>query len=885
MKSALAVMATGLGKTVYASHLAKDFLPRGRVMLLAHREELVDQGRNTLERVTGRDVDIERAEFWAQEGNPWAQCEIVASTIQSQNAGAGSKLRMERFDPNDFALLVVDEAHHATAKSYRQVIDYYRQNPDLCVLGLTATPDRTDEEALGQVFEEVAFEYGILDGINDGWLVPIEQQVVYVQDLDLSHVKSQAGDLNGKDLAAIMEFEANLHGIASPTLEIIGRRKALVFTASVAHAERLCEIFNRHERNVACWVHGGTPKDQRQQIMEAYRLGRHRILCNVGVATEGFDVPDIEVVVMARPTKSRCLYTQMCLDSETEILCRHGWRNLDTIRASDEVASFSMDDGRVEWQHPTDIINRQALPGERFYGIESRRLSICVTDQHDMVIQRRSGRQHLWSPWHKKTAAQCARTKGSFRVPAAGIYCPDRGVPLTDDELRFIGWFVTDGTLNRCNGVIAITQGEHQPWLRKIDECLQGCGFKYGRHVVSRIGAFRASSKCVIYTVSKGKPRGRDRHLRGWGDLEPYIDKDLAGPLLEMNERQLAIFLEACHLGDGAKQASPNQSWTRRSYHISTARRTFADRLQALCVTRGFACNISEHHWNKRPLYVLHIKHQAHRSLVAANAKSDRPAFHDLGPAKGRVWCVTVPFGAIVTRRHGKVAIVGNCGRGTRPLAGVVDGIEEARDRQLAIANSAKPTLLVLDFVGNAGKHKLIHAGDILGGRYSDEVIERAREIARREGKPKEVTGALEEAEREIASERAKMEEQARRQFIKARARYNVVKLNPFEVFEMDLVRENAWQRGKPATEKQIDFLRKHRVEEAVIEKLTLVHASQLIDRLIKRQKQGLCSYRQARILKQRHIDPTSVSFDEARRLIDQIAAREKWGKRKARAS
>lgn len=529
-------MATGLGKTVYASHLAKDFLPRGRVMLLAHREELVDQGRNTLERVTGRDVDIERAEFWAQEGNPWAQCEIVASTIQSQNAGAGSKLRMERFDPNDFSLLVVDEAHHATAKSYRQVIDYYRQNPDLCVLGLTATPDRTDEEALGQVFEEVAFEYGILDGINDGWLVPIEQQVVYVQDLDLSHVKSQAGDLNGKDLAAIMEFEANLHGIASPTLEIIGRRKALVFTASVAHAERLCEIFNRHERNVACWVHGGTPKDQRQQIMEAYRIGRHRILCNVGVATEGFDVPDIEVVVMARPTKSRCLYTQMC-------------------------------------------------------------------------------------------------------------------------------------------------------------------------------------------------------------------------------------------------------------------------------------------------------------------------------------------------------------GRGTRPLAGVVDGIEEARDRQLAIANSAKPTLLVLDFVGNAGKHKLIHAGDILGGRYSDEVIERAREIARREGKPKEVTGTLEEAEREIASERAKMEEQARRQFIKARARYNVVKLNPFEVFEMDLVRENAWQRGKPATEKQIDFLRKHRVEEAVIEKLTLVHASQLIDRLIKRQKQGLCSYRQARILKQRHIDHTSVSFDEARRLIDQIAAREKWGKRKARAS
>lgn len=191
------------------------------------------------------------------------------------------------------------------------MISYYRKNSELKILGVTATPDRHDEEALGQIFETVAYDYELPQAIVEGWLVPIEQRAVHVEGLDYSTIRTTAGDLNGADLARVMEYEDNLHRIASPTIELIEDRKTLVFAASVAHAERLCEIFNRHKADSARWVCGTTPKEERRRLVSDYAAGRFQVLCNVGIATEGFDDPSIEVVVMARPTKSRSLYAQM----------------------------------------------------------------------------------------------------------------------------------------------------------------------------------------------------------------------------------------------------------------------------------------------------------------------------------------------------------------------------------------------------------------------------------------------------------------------------------------------------------------------------------------------------------------------------------------------
>lgn len=308
--TALVVMPTGTGKTILFSEIIRRFHPR-RAIVLAHREELIFQAKHKIQSVTGLNVDVEMAYFHAETRNHLLSSpDVIVSTIQTQTAGNNGG-RMQKFNPADFGLVIVDEGHHATAGSYRKVIDYYRENPLLKVLGVTATPDRADEEALGQVYETVAFDYEILDAIRDGWLVPINQQMVEVHGLDFSSVKTTAGDLNGGDLAEVMEYESNLHGIADPTIAIAGERRTLVFAASVAHAERLCEIFNRHKPGCAAWVCGKTDKDDRRRVLSDFASGAVQFVVNVGVLTEGFDDPGVECIAMARPTKSRSLYAQM----------------------------------------------------------------------------------------------------------------------------------------------------------------------------------------------------------------------------------------------------------------------------------------------------------------------------------------------------------------------------------------------------------------------------------------------------------------------------------------------------------------------------------------------------------------------------------------------
>lgn len=309
--SALAVLPTGLGKTVLFAEIIRRMHERGaRAMVLAHREELITQAADKIQRVTGLEAQIEMGEYHVQ---PYfgQMPPVVVSTVQTHCAGGDGAGRMSKFDPQEFGLVVIDEAHHATAGTYRRCIDWYRQNPRCKVLGVTATPDRADEAALGQVFESVAYEYGVLEAIQNGWLVPIEQQMVTVGSLDFSGIRTTAGDLNQGDLAEVMETERNLQGIAAPTVEICGDRRAIIFATTVEQAERLAEILNRYKPDKAAWLCGKTDKEDRRRMLADFKAGRLQFVVNVGVLTEGFDDAGVQVVVMARPTKSRALYAQM----------------------------------------------------------------------------------------------------------------------------------------------------------------------------------------------------------------------------------------------------------------------------------------------------------------------------------------------------------------------------------------------------------------------------------------------------------------------------------------------------------------------------------------------------------------------------------------------
>ena len=308
--STLLVLPTGCGKTICFADIIRRMQPK-RAMVLAHREELIFQAQRKIEQVTGLHVQVEmaaaRADMHGLHGAP----QVVVSSVQTQTAGGDGGGRMTKFDPVDFGLLIFDEAHHCPADSYLRCIDWYKRNPDLKILGVTATPDRADEAALGQVFESVAFDYEVLDAIDHGWLVPVQQQMVHVEGLDFSAVRNNGEDLNGTDLAEVMEFEKNLHGIADPAFRIAGGRRTLVFAASVVQAERLAEIFNRHKEGCGAWICGKTDKEIRRNVLRDFAAGKLQFVCNVGCLTEGFDDAGVELIVMGRPTKSRSLYAQM----------------------------------------------------------------------------------------------------------------------------------------------------------------------------------------------------------------------------------------------------------------------------------------------------------------------------------------------------------------------------------------------------------------------------------------------------------------------------------------------------------------------------------------------------------------------------------------------
>lgn len=302
-RSTLIVMPTGTGKTRVFSEMIATATSRGvRSLVLVHRDELVRQTVSALQRV-GCDAEVEKADERASRYGMFGAVPVVA-TVQTLKGR-----RLELWPKDAFGLVIVDEAHHATAKTYRDILDYFGTAK---IVGVTATPDRSDKTGLHNVFDSVAFRYEIQEAISDGWLCPIVQRTIECDDLDLSQVKSRKGDLADGELQTAMTVDRVLHQVASPLVDQAGDRQTLVFTAGVDHAHALAAVLAGYvgaEKVDA--IDGTTPIDTRREILERYRDGRTQFLLNCAVLTEGFDAPNTQCVAMARPTKSRSLYAQV----------------------------------------------------------------------------------------------------------------------------------------------------------------------------------------------------------------------------------------------------------------------------------------------------------------------------------------------------------------------------------------------------------------------------------------------------------------------------------------------------------------------------------------------------------------------------------------------
>lgn len=676
----LVVAPTGSGKSVILGALCAEAIewPGTRVCVVTHRKELVEQDARAIMRLTDERVGIYNAALGAKE----LYYPVTVATIQSIYTKA------PKADPWD--IIIVDEAHLVPPESttrYRRFLDEARlQNPRCKIVGLTATPYRMGsgrlDEGKDALFDVIAYEITIPELLEAGHLCEIISRGG-VKQIDTAGVRVRGGEYVASELGRAAD-DPDVTRAAVEEIVRFGadRRGWLLFAASVAHAGHVLDEVRSH--GVAAEiVTGDTPQRERAAILRAYKAGQLRCLVSCEVLTTGFDAPHTDLLGMLRPTKSPVLYVQMCLDAETEILTDLGWRGRGEIQEGDRVAALDLESGAGVWSTVVGTVDRDLLPGEAFVSIESSRLSIRVTDQHDMVFAaRKYGGGH--SSWRKTTAAELAHKRDGYRIPGA-VSIDEPGVPLTDDELRFLGLFMTDGTFNPANNAITIYQSErYLEVIQYIERTLQGCGFKYGHRVTGGDVAFGKVREHDIhrFTISKGVPRGRDREKRGWGELEEYVSKDFPECLLACSRRQLDVLLEAIHYGDGQKNQP--EGWTRRSYSISTGNRAFAERLQALCVTRGLAANVAT--VNGGELFYVHVTPHEFRTVGGAGQRDRASLAVEKGGRAERVWCVTTEHGTIVTRRRGKVAVMGNCGRGMRPASG-------------------KENCLLLDFAGVVAEH------------------------------------------------------------------------------------------------------------------------------------------------------------------------------------
>lgn len=291
----LLVLPTGTGKTIVFSKLAEDCVRDGeRVLILAHRGELLDQAADKLNKATGLGCAVEKAEQTCLDS--WFR--VVVGSVQSLMRES----RLSQFNPDYFSTIIVDEAHHAISDSYQRILQYFDQAK---VLGVTATPDRGDMRNLGSYFESLAYEYTLPRAIKDGYLCPIKAQTIPLK-LDLTGVGIQNGDFKAGDLGTALD--PYLYQIADEMATAAADRKTVVFLPLIKTSQKFRDILQSKGFRAA--EINGESQD-RAEILADFDAGRYDVLCNSMLLTEGWDCPSVDCIVVLRPTKIRSLYSQM----------------------------------------------------------------------------------------------------------------------------------------------------------------------------------------------------------------------------------------------------------------------------------------------------------------------------------------------------------------------------------------------------------------------------------------------------------------------------------------------------------------------------------------------------------------------------------------------
>lgn len=295
VRRTLLVLPTGCGKTIVFAKVTEDCVRRGnRVLIMAHRGELLDQAADKIGKATGLGCATEKAEETCL--GSWFR--VVVGSVQSLTR----EKRLKQFPVDYFDTIIIDEAHHCLSDSYQKILDYFKEAN---ILGVTATPDRGDMRNLGECFDSLAYEYTLPKAIKAGYLSPIKALTLPLK-LDLSAVGMQSGDFKSGDIATALD--PYLYQIADEMEKHCKDRKTVVFLPLVKTSQKFRDILNSKGFKAA--EVNGDSKD-RAEVLAAYERGDYNVLCNSMLLTEGWDCPSVDCIVVLRPTKVRSLYSQM----------------------------------------------------------------------------------------------------------------------------------------------------------------------------------------------------------------------------------------------------------------------------------------------------------------------------------------------------------------------------------------------------------------------------------------------------------------------------------------------------------------------------------------------------------------------------------------------
>jgi len=295
-RSTLVEMFTGGGKTSVFAQLVRIAVEHGRrVLVLVDGDELVAQVQDRLFVQAGISSALEKASSKAE-----AWCPCVVGSIKSVTR------RLHRWGKDAFNLIIVDEAHHGVANTWKAILDHFSEAK---VVGFTATGKRRDRRSLSGVFEHVCYSMDVYAGYKQGLVVPPRPMPIRVDGLDIAAVRSVAGDLDREQLDSIVRNVDILQRMAEPTFERVGSRQAIVFCCSVPHAYAFAALL-RSMGATAEALDAKTGKTERKLVVERFRDGTTQYLCNYNIVSEGFDVPNASAIVMAALTKSQPTYIQ-----------------------------------------------------------------------------------------------------------------------------------------------------------------------------------------------------------------------------------------------------------------------------------------------------------------------------------------------------------------------------------------------------------------------------------------------------------------------------------------------------------------------------------------------------------------------------------------------